>query len=80
MQGILMLRDLNTKYPKNVAVLNQLGKLALQTNQSERALERLEAAIKLEPENNVTICLLAEAYSQLGDKTKATEYKKKCVN
>jgi len=80
MQGILMLKDLNTKYPKSVAVLNQLGKLALQTNQSERALERLEAAILLEPENNVTICLLVDAYTQLGNNAKASEYKKKCVN
>lgn len=80
MQGILMLRELNTKYPENVAVLNQLGKLALQTNQIDKALARLEAAISLEPDNMNTICLLASAYSDAGNEAKANEYKKKCVN
>lgn len=80
MQGILMLRDLNTQYPDNVSVLNQLGKLALQTNQTNKALERLEQAIKLDPINKNTICLLADAYQQAGNLTKADEYHKKCVN
>ncbi|MBK8625108.1 MAG: hypothetical protein IPN86_05985 [Saprospiraceae bacterium] len=80
MQGILMLRELNSKYPQNVPVLNQLGKLALQTNQTEKALERLEAAIALEPKNMNTICLLATAYSNAGNEAKANEYKNKCVN
>lgn len=80
MKGILMLRELNTKYPENVSVLNQLGKLALQTNQTDKALERLEAAIRLEPENQNTICLLATAYKNAGNETRAEEYQKKCIN
>jgi len=80
MQGILMLRELNTNNPKNVAVLNQLGKLAIQTNQTERALVRLESAIALEPENQTTICLLATAYKNIGNTAKADEYSNKCVN
>ncbi len=80
MQGILMLRELNAKYPDNVPVLNQLGKLALQTNQIDKALERLETAIKLEPKNNTTICLLAQVYRQMGDISRAGEYENKCVN
>lgn len=78
MQGILMLRELNTQHPENVGVLNQLGKLAIQTNQIAKALTRLENAIKLEPENKTTICLLAEAYSASGDKAKAQEFIDKC--
>ncbi len=78
MQGILMLRELNTKNPTNVTVLNQLGKLAIQTNQIDKAIGRLENAIKLEPENKITICLLADAYSASGDKAKAKEYGDKC--
>ncbi len=80
MQGILMLRELNTNNPENVSVLNQLGKLAIQTNQNERALERLETAIGLEPENQTTICLLATAYKNIGNASKADEYSNKCVN
>lgn len=80
MQGILMLKDLNTQYPKNVAVLNQLGQLALQTNQADKAIQRLEEALAIEPINNATICLLAQAYSQKGMAAKAEEFSKKCVN
>ena len=78
MQGILMLRELNTKYPENVGVLNQLGKLAIQTNQIEKAITRLENAISIEPDNNITICLLAEAYTAAGDKVKAQGFIDKC--
>lgn len=80
MQGILMLRDLNEKHPENVSVLNQLGLLSLETNQPEKALERLEAAISLDPDNKRTVCLLAEAYQIIGDVSKAEEYKQRCVN
>lgn len=80
MQGILMLRDLNTKYPENIAVLNQLARLALQTNQIDKAISRLETAIGLEPENQMTICLLASAYRSAGDVQKANEFENKCVN
>jgi len=80
MQGILMLRELNEKYPENVSVLNQLGRLALQTNQTEKALERLEVAFRLDPDNKNTICLLATAYSNAGNVSKASEFNKKCVN
>lgn len=80
MQGILMLRDLNTKYPENVAVLNQLGKLAIQTNQIDKALVRLEAAYAIEPENQTTICLLASAYKSANNQLKANEFANKCVN
>jgi len=78
MKGILMLRDLNTAYPKDVAVMNQLARLALQTNQIDKAIERLEAAINLESENNVTICLLAEAYNLKGLEAKSQEFAKRC--
>jgi uncharacterized protein HemY len=78
MQGILMLRELNTKYPKNVTVLNQLGKLAIQTNQFDKAITRLEDAISVEPNNNTTICLLAQAYNAVGDAEKAKIYVDKC--
>ena len=80
MHGILMLRDLNEKFPENVAVMNQLAKLALQTNQIDKAISRLETAIKIEPENQTTICLLVSAYRQSGNEAKAKEFEYKCVN
>ena len=78
MKGILMLRDLNTKYPENTAVMNQLARLALQTNQLDRAVERLEAVLKLEPENQMAHCLLAEVYDRKGNSELRDQYLATC--
>jgi len=78
MQGIQMLLKLNETYPENVQVMNQLARLALQTNQTDKAIARLEKAIGLEPENNNSICLLGQAYTQAGDTNKAKEFLDKC--
>lgn len=80
MKGILLLRDLNQKDPDNVLVLNTLARLALQTGQYPRAVERLERALQLEPGNLNTICLLAEAYQGSGDVKKAEAFAEQCRN
>lgn len=71
MKGILMLRDLNAKYPDNVDVIVQLGKLAIQTGQFDKAIERFKKATVLSPETPSIFCLLAEAYNGKGDKANA---------
>lgn len=78
MKGILMLRELAERYPKNTSVLNQLGALALKTGQIEKALERLLSSYSIEPENKNTLCLLAEAYEMAGDNNKAETFRQKC--
>ncbi|MCB0579458.1 MAG: tetratricopeptide repeat protein [Phaeodactylibacter sp.] len=78
MKGILMLRDLNQKDPDNVLVLNTLARLAIQTGQYPRAVERLERALSLEPDNSNTICLLAEAYRGSGETEKAEAFAGRC--
>ena len=71
MQGVLMLRELNEKYPENVSVLVQLGRLGIKTGQYERAAQRLEQAMKIDPSSQNAACLLAEAYQQLGKSNEA---------
>lgn len=78
MKGILMLRELQTKFPENVSILNSLAKLALKTNQFDRALQRLKQAEALEPDNPATLCMLAKAYEGTGDQANATLYQQKC--
>jgi tetratricopeptide (TPR) repeat protein len=80
MKGILMLRELNTKHPENVQVLNQLASLAIKTRQFDKAIQRLNEALKLEPDNQTAICLIAQAYDEAGDKTNAASFAKKCKN
>ncbi|MBK8549291.1 MAG: hypothetical protein IPL63_18680 [Saprospiraceae bacterium] len=78
MKGILMLRELQEKYPKNTAILNQLAVLALKTNQIDKALERLNESYHIDSKNNNTICLLADAWQLAGDEQKAKEFKSQC--
>ena len=78
MKGILMLRELNEQEPDNVAVLNTLGRLAIQTSQFDKAILRLERAVSLSPKNKASVCLLAEAYEGAQNTAKAAEFAAKC--
>ncbi len=78
MKAVLLLRELESKYPENAAVYNALGRLAIKTGQWERAIQRLEKAITLDPENPNTPCLLARAYEEAGNKTQAAAYAARC--
>jgi tetratricopeptide (TPR) repeat protein len=78
MQGIQMLLKLNESNPENVQVLNQLARLGIQTNQFDKAIQRLQKALSLEPENNNSICLIALAYEKSGQVDLAKEFQDKC--
>ncbi len=78
MKGILMLLELNKKYPENIPVLLQLGRLGLGTNQLDKSVERLSKVVSLDPSNKEAHCLLAEVYRKKGDSVKAQEEQKKC--
>ncbi len=78
MRGIVMLRELNQANPDNVSVLIQLGRLALQTNQVDRAVERLTRAASLAPDSRSAQCLLAEAAERSGNATLAAPAKLAC--
>jgi len=78
MKGITMLLDLNKKYPKNIAVMTNLGKLAVRTNQLDKARIRFEKVLELENNNNVAICYLSEIFKGLGDIAKANKYEALC--
>lgn len=80
MKGVLMLRELQQNYPESPLVLNSLGRLAIQTGQYERALERLQQALAIDPDNRSTNCLLAQAYSALGNEQQALTYEALCKN
>lgn len=78
MQAVLMLKELESKYPENPSVYNALGRLAIKTGQWERAIQRLEKAWSLDKKNPNTPCLLAKAYEGAGNIAKATEYAERC--
>ncbi len=78
MKGILMLRELNQKYPKNAEVIVQLGRLSIKTGQWQKAIDRFTQAIALEPQEKSLNCLLAEAYAGAGNTAEADRFSKKC--
>ena len=78
MQAVLLLRDLEAKYPDEPSVYNALGRLAIKTGQWDRAVQRLEKALELEPNNSFTPCLLAKAYAGAGQTDKANTFANRC--
>lgn len=78
MQAVLMLRELEQKYPENASVYNALGRLAIKTGQWARAVERLEKSWSLDKTNPFTPCLLAKAYQGAGQTDKAGEFAALC--
>lgn len=78
MEGIMMLRKLNEDNPESTQVINQLARLAIRTNQFDKAIERLLKAVSIDPENNTSNCLLAQAYEGKGDTVNAQKYSIKC--
>ncbi len=78
MQGIQLLLGMNKNFPKNVSVINNIAKFALQTRQYEKAEQRLLGALELEPDNITTNCLLAQLYLDKGDNNKSSVYQQKC--
>jgi tetratricopeptide (TPR) repeat protein len=78
MLGITQLIELNRQNPDYVPALYNLGRLAIQTGQYQRAVERLERAFELEPDNQRVICLLPVAYIETGDEISAAKFAELC--
>ena len=78
MKGIQLLLSLNKENPDNVSIINQLAKFGMKTNQLEKAKERLEQALLLEPNNVFTNCLMSDLYSKLNNSQQATFYAEQC--
>lgn len=78
MKAVMLLRELEQKYPDNPAVYNALGRLAIKTSQWDRAIQRLEKAYALDPKNPNTPCLLAQAYSRAGRDAEAKTFADLC--
>jgi tetratricopeptide (TPR) repeat protein len=79
MKGILMLRELETQNPDNTLILNALGRLAIRTNQWEKAIARFEKSALLDPKNKQAVCLLADAYEGAQQTEKAAKQRQRCA-
>jgi outer membrane protein len=71
MQGITMLREVLARDPKNELALFNMGMLSIQSGQYDRAIERLEELVKVNPGHIQGQLLLGLAWMNKGDKEKA---------
>ncbi|MBL0741837.1 tetratricopeptide repeat protein [Chryseolinea lacunae] len=71
MAGITMLREVLAEDPKNELALYNMGMLSFQSGQYDKAVERLEALVKINPKHTQAQMLLGIAWINLGDKAKA---------
>lgn len=78
MKGVLMLVDLAKKNPENARVNITLAQLAIKTNQLDKAAERFEKAVAIEPDNPDAVCPLAQVYENLGKPELAAPFIQRC--
>lgn len=78
MKGIGILRQLSDSLPDNVPVLLALGRLSIQSGQFDKAKERLQKILKLEPQNTEALYFLAITEAQLGHNDEAIRLFEMC--
>lgn len=78
MQGVQVLKEVLEKDPNNIRVSILLGRFSLQSGQYDKAKERLEGVLKLEPNNKEAIYFLAFTEAELGNKKRAIELIELC--
>ncbi|MEZ4986476.1 MAG: tetratricopeptide repeat protein [Saprospiraceae bacterium] len=78
MKGIMMLRELEQSFPESPIVYTTLARLAMKTGQFDRATQRLETALELQPDDLTIICQLAAAYEAAGQLEKAASFRQQC--
>jgi tetratricopeptide (TPR) repeat protein len=74
MEGIMKIRAIAEKDPKNVFAQFMLGFGGMVSGQNDKAIERFLKVIQLDPKNSEAIFLLAELYERSGDNKKAIEW------
>jgi len=77
MEGILPVREIVQRTPGNVYAQMVLGLGGKKSGQFDKAIERFEAILKVDPLNVEAIFNIAESYDQKGDKANAIVYYEK---
>jgi cytochrome c-type biogenesis protein CcmH/NrfG len=78
MKGVGLLKEVVAKDSNNVQAIFTLGMLSIQSNQLDKAQERFEKLIKIEPFNAEYYFYLAEVYAKSGDTKKAVKTYETC--
>lgn len=78
MVGVQKLRDVVAANPDNAEAQITLASLAIQSNQFDKAIDRMESFTQKHSEEAKALFVLAEAYKGKGDLKKAVELAEKC--
>lgn len=73
MNGVFKLRDFAEKHPQNIRAQVTLGKMAVQSNQADKAIERGNKVLAMDKNNVEARLFMGEAYKMQGDMDKAIE-------
>ena len=71
MEGIMMLRELDSQYPDNVAVNLELGKFSVMSGQYDKAIERFTAVLQKDSLNLQARYMIAQSFLGAQDTTAA---------
>lgn len=74
MEGIQKIRQVADKDPKNIFAQMTLGQASIVSGQLDKAIERFEKVLQVQPQNLEAIITLADIYERKGDKAKAITY------
>lgn len=78
MQGIQLLLGITREQPDNIPANIMLGQLSIRSGQMDKAAERFEKVVSLQPENTEALYFLAEVYKEQGKKEEAIELLERC--
>lgn len=78
MKGVMMLREVVHKDTTHVDANLVLGRMAVVSNQLDKAIPRLNYVIQLDPSNAEAYYYLGEAYAKKGEKDNAIKALEKC--
>lgn len=80
MQGILLLRKIVEKDPKNKLAIFNLGLLSVQSGQYDKAVERFLRLLEIAPSDYRAHYYLGYCYTQLGKTSQAQKYIDQVIN
>ena len=79
MEGIQKIRKVADEHPGNIYAQMTLGHASVTSGQFDKAIERFETVLQLQPDNLEAILSFADTYERKGDKLKAAEWYKKSL-
>lgn len=79
MEGIQKIRQVADKDPKNIFAQMTLGQASIASGQLDKAIQRFENVLQLQPQNLEAVISLADVYERKGDNANAVVYYRKSL-